>query len=119
MEIRFDTCNKLRKYDYLPFSQPVDFNNSIICDRNSEELQQRFWYHQVFLAGCTGGMIKAIVACPIELSKVRLQITVSKLNKNLQNSLNRIQLSYSIAKLKKNECPRFSSLTRYLLKFEC
>ncbi|KAG4074301.1 hypothetical protein HA402_008710 [Bradysia odoriphaga] len=45
---------------------------------NSETLRQKFWYEQVFLAGFTGGLVKAVVACPIELSKVRLQITVSK-----------------------------------------
>lgn len=53
--------------------------NLQIPNRNSEQLRQKFWYEQVFLAGCTGGIVKAVVACPIELSKVRLQITVSKL----------------------------------------
>lgn len=43
------------------------------------EQKQKLWFSHVFLAGCTGGVIKAICACPIELSKVRLQVKVSKL----------------------------------------
>lgn len=58
----------------------------MVFNRNAQELQQKFWYHQVFLAGCTGGIVKAVVACPIELSKVRLQITVSKLKKKKKTS---------------------------------
>lgn len=43
------------------------------------EQKQKLWFGHVFLAGCTGGVFKAICACPIELSKVRLQVKVSKL----------------------------------------
>lgn len=45
----------------------------------TNEAKQKLWFTHVFLAGCTGGVIKAICACPIELSKVRLQVKVSKL----------------------------------------
>lgn len=42
------------------------------------ELKQKLWYGHIFLAGCFGGIFKALVACPIELTKVRLQVRVSK-----------------------------------------
>lgn len=48
-----------------------------------EANKQNYWYHHVFLAGCCGGVLKAIVACPIELTKVRLQVRVSKFNNQL------------------------------------
>lgn len=50
----------------------------------SNESKQKYWFAHVFLAGCTGGIVKAICACPIELSKVRLQVKVSKLSIGLQ-----------------------------------
>lgn len=43
------------------------------------ETRQKFWFTHVFLAGATAGVVKAVFACPIELSKVRLQVKVSKL----------------------------------------
>lgn len=45
----------------------------------TEQRKQQLWFSHVFLAGCAGGVIKALFACPIELSKVRLQVKVSKL----------------------------------------
>lgn len=47
----------------------------------TNEEKQKYWFTHVFLAGCTGGIVKSICACPIELSKVRLQVKVSKLSK--------------------------------------
>ncbi|XP_031633051.1 solute carrier family 25 member 45-like [Contarinia nasturtii] len=44
---------------------------------SSEESKQKYWFTHVFLGGCTAGLIKAICACPIELSKVRLQVKVN------------------------------------------
>lgn len=49
------------------------------------EQKQKLWFGHVFLAGCTGGVVKAICACPIELSKVRLQVKVSKLMNTKNN----------------------------------
>lgn len=46
---------------------------------SSNESKQKYWFTHVFMAGCTGGIVKAVFACPIELSKVRLQVKVSKL----------------------------------------
>lgn len=42
------------------------------------ESKQKLWFTHVFLAGCTGGVIKAFFACPIELTKVRLQVKARK-----------------------------------------
>lgn len=50
-----------------------------ISRTSSAESKQKYWFAHVFLGGCTAGVIKAICACPIELSKVRLQVKVSKL----------------------------------------
>lgn len=38
--------------------------------------KQKYWYHHVFWAGCAGGILKATAACPIELTKVRLQVRI-------------------------------------------
>lgn len=43
----------------------------------STEAKQKYWFTHVFLAGSTAGIVKAVCACPIELSKVRLQVKVN------------------------------------------
>lgn len=42
------------------------------------ESKQNLWFTHIFLAGCTGGVVKAFFACPIELAKVRLQVKARK-----------------------------------------
>lgn len=58
-----------------------------VCRTTTEEKRQRLWFSHVFMAGCTGGVIKALFACPIELSKVRLQVKVRKLLASKQDPI--------------------------------
>lgn len=52
--------------------------NTILSRTKDDRTKQKLWYYHVFGAGCCGGVLKAIAACPIELTKVRLQVRVSK-----------------------------------------
>lgn len=78
----FRICKSSSKYR-LKYFFGTKFNSIVqhmcICRTTTEEKKQRLWFSHVFLAGCTGGVIKALFACPIELSKVRLQVKVRKL----------------------------------------
>lgn len=49
------------------------------CLRKLSEGKDTHSYSDVFTAGCAGGVVQLVVACPVDLVKIKMQIQTGQL----------------------------------------